>query len=642
MNKWVAKLTKYFPFVIILALGIFLRFFKISQFQFDSDELSAIFRAQHALNWQQHLWNGIAIDGHPAGIQTFIWIWIKLISNNPLPLKIITASLGVVNMVLIFIASKRTSGLKSAYFAMLCFAILWWEVDLSLWVRPYIFGQFFCILIFIILEFHNKEGFQQKYTWIFLSIYTAGAFYTHHFATLTAFLLILYIFLFHPIKRKNLLKSFWLFCLLAIPQISILTAQLKIGGLDWLGKPQSSFFVQHLIYIFNNSTTLLLVVVYFLITGIYFSIKSQNANWKFPLITITLWLIPILIGYFYSIYAKPVLQNNVLFFSMPLLIIALAHFYQNIPKFQFVALLGLITITGIYQIFIVKQRYSIEINDVYASQISILNKEYNKQSKYFLDGPNDVFQYFQSKQNNTVNLESDSNIWLMSKNDWNWAEFRNKLTAAANKKELFLMTSAGSKPEIRPLTYLYFNHSHSNNYIGGQIDFFKIPTKFNESSLNKIPSNNDQFPMLLANETEISPNTNYTYSFSSDYFEKYPFSKNLEIQNSIQPNDFIVIQLNKDSLIKTAQITTAIINHNSSFWQKGTDEKQIDFRYTKCNDMWDAGFGTAIHVVKLSDIPNWNRNSTLRLNIEIPDSKLKTVKIKIYRFIGNPYQYGIN
>ena len=70
MSAFKEKSIRALPFALIFGLAVFLRFFKIDQFQFDSDELSAIFRAQNAINWHQHVFNGIMVDGHPAGVQT--------------------------------------------------------------------------------------------------------------------------------------------------------------------------------------------------------------------------------------------------------------------------------------------------------------------------------------------------------------------------------------------------------------------------------------------------------------------------------------------------------------------------------------------------------------------------------------------
>jgi hypothetical protein len=637
------KSVRALPFVLILGLAVFLRFYKIDQFQFDSDELSAIFRAQNAGNWQQHILNGILVDGHPAGVQTFIWFWINQFSAKPLPLKIITALFGLANVILTFIITKKIFGLKPAYFAMLCLSVLWWEVDLSLWVRPYIFGQFFTLATLWQLDISNKEGFANRSNWILIAIFTAGAFYTHHFASLTCFILIAYVFIFQRNKRKNIIKAFWLFCFLAIPQISIITSQLKLGGLDWLGKPDSTFFLNHIIYIFNNSNLFFILILYIVITGVFYAIKHKNISWKYTFVFSVLWLTPMLIGYFYSINFKPVLQNNVLFFSFPLLILSISNLFNGFKRNIYIAFMIIVATIGVIQIFIVKQRYSVEINEIYASQISTFNKAYNSESEFIIDGPIDVFQYQESRQSHPISLFSSSNIWMMSQKEWNWHDLYVSLNKMKGKSDLWFMSNAGTNPALRPLLYYYFeNGTVHSNYIGGQVDKFNISGLNDTNYLTNIHKNHNEFPFMLANETSLSTNVNYTYSFSSDYFGKYIVNNHNLAKQDIQPNDLIVIKIDKTEFMGDAKIATAIINHESSLFSKSDKTEQIDYRFTNCNDFWEAGFGAAFHVLKLSDIPNWNQNSELRITIETSNKTIKNIPVCIYRFYGNPYQYGIN
>jgi len=638
MSAFKEKSIRVLPFALIFGLAVFLRFYKIDHFQFDSDELSAIFRAQNAINWHQHILNGIMVDGHPAGIQTLIWLWVKQFSFNPLTLKIIAALFGLANVILTFIIAKKVFGLKPAYFAMLCMSVLWWEVDLSLWVRPYIFGQFFTLAALWQLDISNKEAFTHRKNWILISIFSAGAFYTHHFASLTTFILIAYVFLFQPEKRKDLLKAFWLFCFLAIPQISIIASQLKLGGLDWLGKPDSSFFLNHVIYIFNNSKSFSLLILYIVLTGVFFAIKHKNIQWKFSFILSILWLIPIVVGYFYSINFKPVLQNNVLFFSFSLLILAIGNLLNGFKRNIYIAFMCIFAAVGVIQIFVVKQRFSVEINDVYAFQISTLNKHYNSQSEFMIDGPNDVFQYHQFKINKSFNLFANPNIWMMSKSDWNWKDVYLSLKNMKGKSTLWFMSNAGTNPVLRPLLYYYFPHSKNHSsYIGGQIDEFNISSLSDTNYLSSMHKNFDGFPFMLANETSLSTNVNYTYSFSSDYFGKYIVNNHSFVNEDIQPNDLIVIKTDKTEFMGDAKIVTAIINRKSSLFSKSDKTEQIDYRFTNCNDFWEAGFGAAFHVLKLSDIPNWNQNSELRITIETSNKTIKNIPICIYRFNGNPF-----
>ncbi len=639
------KIIHALPFCLILGLAFFLRFYQIDQFQFDSDELSAIFRAQNAHTWNQHIQNGILIDGHPAGVQTLLWFWIKLFSNNPLPLKVFTAIIGLINVVLVFAISRKLFNQKSAIFAMLCMATLWWQVDLSLWVRPYIFGQLFTLLSLNVLNLEKKDTPLSGSEWILLSIYISAAFYIHYFAFLSVGLLCLSIFILHPSKRIQLLKSAGLFFLMAIPQMSIVLHQLKVGGLDWLGKPNLNFFYNHLLYNFNQSESLFFAILIFVAVGIYFIQKLKSSqNFGIATLMFTLWILPIIIGYAYSIYSKPVLQNNVLFFTAPMLIVGLSYFYQRIPKYLFAFSIIFVGSVSVIQIFKLKHRFDVEINDIYASQIKTLNDSLNSRNFNFIDGPIDVFQFHQNKINSRLNLLNHRSLWNISAHDFTFKVFHRQLKSLKGKSNLFFFSNAGSKPELRPLLYYYFPNSkiHSQ-YIGGQIDEFNLSPLADTNYLQKF--NKDfvnAFPLTLANQTSIPANLNYTFSFSSDHFGKYIVDQMNFIEKEIQPNDLLVIKIENNQRYNDAKIVTALINKKKSIFSNQETQDQIDFRYTQCSDFWNEGFSAAFHVLKLSDIPNWNSQTDLRITVETKNKTIKNIPISIYRFHGNPYQYGIN
>ena len=626
-------------------MAIFLRFYKIDDFQFDSDELSAIFRAQNALNWHQHIQNGIMIDGHPAGVQTFLWFWIKYFTSKPLPLKMFTSIIGVLNVILVFAISRKIYNLKSALFAMLCMSTLWWQIDLSLWVRPYIFGQFFVLLSLYLINFAEKENPLTTKKWILLSFSFAGAFYTHYFAMLTVALICLSAFTIRPNLRKSILKSFVLFCFLGIPQITIVLNQFKNGGLDWLGKPNSSFFFNHLKYDFNQSDLLLTFTVLLIITGLYFNSKHKTPlNLGMTMTFISLWFLPMIIGYEYSIHAKPVLQNNVLYFSAPLLFMGIGSFFQRIPRYIFSLSILSFGILSVFQLFAVKHRYDVEINDVFASQIKVLNESHSSQNFNLLDGPTDVFDHFQQNLNPNLNLNNHHSILNLSTMNYSLKEFNQMLKSHSGKSTLRFFSNSGTIPELRPLLYYYLPNSkvHSQ-YIGGQIDEFDISPISDTNYFNKFKNNfSRQFPLMLANQTSILPNVNHSFSFSSDYFGKYIVEQIVDVKKEIQPNDLIVIKLDNNKMYADAKIVTALINQKKSIFSNTETQDQIDFGYTQCSDYWNAGFNAAFHVIKLSDIPNWNENTDLRITVETMFKSTQKIPICIYRFSGNPFQYGIN
>ena len=613
---------KHWPFLCILLVAIFLRLFKIQDFQFDSDELSAIFRAQNAFNWNEHIQHGVMIDGHPAGLQTFIWIWIQKLSLPLFPLKLLAVFVGILNIILIYAISRKLFSENSALFATICASALWWQIDLSLWVRPYIFGQFFTLTTLYFV--HLGDESKTQYHWSFLSFSLAGTFYLHHFAFLSASLLISSSFVIQPLKRNSILKSMMLFFVLSIPQFQIILNQLKTGGLDWLGKPHLSFIWNHIYTIFNDSTLTCLTILIGCIIGFIYSKRVKNySDYNISATLVLIWITPIIVGYVYSIFVKPVLQNNVLFFSFPFLIIGISRFFSDIQtaisRVYFILLISLLTV----QIWTNKKRFDVEIHDVYQTQIQFLNS--NKQDEFIIDGPSDVFAFHQNNLHSSdVNLNA-STIWDLSKNPFEPSNLITKMMSLKRKSHFNLLTNSGTNPIIRPIVHYYFKNAVVQNFIGGQIDEFNIPDNYDNSifkSGNALPS-----PYLKRMSTVELDSTSTVF---------------FKIGEEIKENDLIFFTIRKPLKFNNLNLVTAMIHPESKWSFFKSEQEQIDWRSSNCDQFWSSGFNKAFHVLKLSDIPKWKNNTQVRIGVEGNVQKGDKFLIEIYRFSGNPYQYGIH
>ena len=71
----------------IIGLGVFLRLFGIWDFSLTHDELSVIGRL-HFDTFSELIEKGVKVDGHPAGIQVFLWLWIKIFGISELSLRL--------------------------------------------------------------------------------------------------------------------------------------------------------------------------------------------------------------------------------------------------------------------------------------------------------------------------------------------------------------------------------------------------------------------------------------------------------------------------------------------------------------------------------------------------------------------------
>src|SRR6187455_1639790 len=63
--------------LVILAAAAFLRFFHLGGFSLSNDELSALVRTEFG-SLRELIDQGIRVDAHPAGVQIFLYYWIKI------------------------------------------------------------------------------------------------------------------------------------------------------------------------------------------------------------------------------------------------------------------------------------------------------------------------------------------------------------------------------------------------------------------------------------------------------------------------------------------------------------------------------------------------------------------------------------
>lgn len=374
---------------ILTVIGLlFLRFWRINERDLGYDELSAILRALGATTWQQHLHQGVIIDGHPAGLQTILWIWVQAFGSNVLPLRLLTAGIGLFTLFQSHQLAKRLFGFETAYWTVVMMGLMWWQVSMGIWIRPYVWALPFVLwawdLVFRALNDANRmangneiinpndaatsilqditeispAGRMNKPTsmgWFSLQLggALAGAAYFHYCAGLAAGAAFLIFLLFSkkPIVSSSqhtqgihpstaLFLPFTIAFVLYLPHLPVFYAQMQLKGLGWLAKPNISFIPQFFQYANGQNTALSAIFIAALAYAVVHSIQRAylpkpvrfGRIAKQPEILMLLGcIIVFLIIYTYSIYRAPILQNNALYFISPLLILLAA---QGITQFR--------------------------------------------------------------------------------------------------------------------------------------------------------------------------------------------------------------------------------------------------------------------------------------------------------------------
>jgi len=346
--------------LLIIALGIFLRLYGIWNFTFTDDELSVISRL-HFDTFSDLIEEGVKIDGHPAGIQVFLWLWTKIFGISEISLRLPFIIMGISCIPLMYVLTKKWFNATAGLFTSGVVAVSQYTIFYGLIARPYCAGLFFTLLLLIVW---TRMVFEKDFRWkniILFGIFAAICAYIHHFSMLTAFIIsITGLFL---VKKKSFLKYFsasLIAIVLYAPHIPILLHQLSLGGLsEWLAPPKPRFTLYYFGYLFHFSW----IAAIGTIIALFFSYKINKESWnKYKVkmgIALILFVTPYIIGYLYSLYVNPVIQYSVLIFSFPFLLLAAAAFIDSTINIR--KLLSLFLILGImiYSLVVTREHYKL-------------------------------------------------------------------------------------------------------------------------------------------------------------------------------------------------------------------------------------------------------------------------------------------
>ncbi len=632
------KFTNSSILFIILIVATVLRTYDLFNIPFTHDELSALFRLRFD-SFGEIIEQGVKVDGHPAGGHVFLYYWTKIFGASPWVFKIPFIIAGVLSSLLIYkIAQKwfnETVGLIAAsYLATIQFTVMYSQIG-----RPYISGLFLTLLMVYfwtkLIKSPEKNFYRNGVLFILSATLCA---YNHHFSLLFAVVVSLTGIFLLP---KNKILPYSLFGLgifiLYLPHLSIFFHQLGYGGLGgedgWLTAPRYDFLPNFIHYLFNYSTFSIIVAVMIIIYGV----RKNKFKLTFPkkyLIFISFFLIPFLIGFYYSRIFNPVLQFSVLIFSFPYLyFLFFGHLKEQSRKTNFI-IVGVILIANTFSLIWNRQHYSIFYQSVYEHVLidHQLNEDKNL-PRIIESNPRFTEYYIQQGgiDTNFIRFESFEDI----------AEFKVAIEKISQTNdELFLGTYSTSEPRLVPIILEYFPKikSQHNYFLGStyvfskkiarsagikSVDIFDIKQTPNSRWENIQEKNIQENGSLL-----FDKNLEYGLVYQNNLFNLSPNSNNC-IDISIEAKSEEVLS---DILI-VAQINGK--NNEQLHWS-GADFNNFHSKKGEWN--------TFYHTVKLSDIQLGESRENCTIKILIWNKAKKTFVAKNFKIqvrYGNPKLYGV-
>ena len=178
------KLNNRIIFILILLVSCIFRFYNFSEIPITHDEFSALFRTEYS-SFGDLINLGVYPDGHPAGVQVFLYYWVKLVGMTEWLIKLPFTLAGVAAIFFIFKISKvwynETVGLVSAAFmGSMQIMVMYSQI-----ARPYISGLLFVLSMVyfwsLLIRKPNNNFTRNSILYILSAILCS---YNHHFSLL--------------------------------------------------------------------------------------------------------------------------------------------------------------------------------------------------------------------------------------------------------------------------------------------------------------------------------------------------------------------------------------------------------------------------------------------------------------------------
>ncbi len=614
--------------LLIMLVGIVLRCFNLTNMPFMHDEFSALFRTRFD-SFSDLINIGVEQgDTHPPGVQVFLWLYVQLVGENELLLKLPFVLMGIFSIPLTYNIGKSWFNKNVGLIATAFIASSQYVLTYSVIIRPYISGLFFCLfMVYYWTKIIKGEG-KIKYLLGYLLFSVLSA-YNHHFSLLFAFVVgVTGLFV---IPKGQLLK----YCLAGVgivllysPNLSILLAQLNKGGLDgWLGAPSLQFPLEYLKYIFHFSSWNYVLVLFIFFCGLLYSWNSKLN--KFYIISILWFVMPLLIGLIYSLQVIPIIQYSMLIFSFPFLLFSLFGLYpKKISKRFTGTIIVFILIVNVTTLLTNRQHYKVLYNTRNLAFLKDIDALGNKKDATVLIANHvAINDYYQDKKNWSFNY---INYFTGVTETMTFSEVK-ALVQNSDKEQFIYGGLSYSDPELVQVIKEYFPFCivKKDYYASHLFVFSKVDRKV--ESLVYFEEENE---FLLKKENWGNVDLEYMkYGAILDSSQEWGPAFSIQLDTVLKHrNDVIDIRLNYETKDKAELLLVTEIKNKDSLWYYHITKPQIIENETK----------TIYKTLELSGmkLPKdeitfttyiWNKNKTTY--------KLKNYSVSIRK--GNPIQYSL-
>lgn len=358
--------------ILILSLGVWLRFYDLSKESFWNDELST-WRRSNYKSIQDVIDKGIRPDVHPPGYQIIIYFVEKYIGDSEFILRLPSVISGILSILVMFLVGNQLYSHREGLISAALMAVSSLSISYSQQARSYSILLLFTLLatyFWISILKSLKQGSRPPYYITLGYIITATASsYLHYFGLYLIALHGLGTLLFFIRKPKELLYVFLLYLSVTIaylPWLSTMWGHLN-KGTPWIELHKNIFLYLFSFFYFTFDPvpdpllSFILVLYVFLLCHIFYKIFNTKSYKDIRNLLLSsdslvlLWLIvPFLGVYIKSILSTPVLTFRNLIISAPAAYILLSRAITQLPiklkskGFITIVLIGMLLFNFIY------------------------------------------------------------------------------------------------------------------------------------------------------------------------------------------------------------------------------------------------------------------------------------------------------
>ncbi len=426
---------------VLLILAAVLRLWGLPHIPFTHDEISALLRVRFS-SFSDLIAKGVAVDAHPAGVQVFEWIWTGLFGTSEMAVKLPFIVMGIAALFYLYRFAAAWTSPAAALLSIAFIGSIQYTVMYSQIARPYAAGFFACALL---MDQITRALGGRKWAWTGVALAAALCAYIHHFSLLFALLAGLCLLLLAaPFQRKRVLLAGGLALLLYLPELPITWRQLGYGGVgQWLAPPSASWLPNYVAYVFEFSIALAAVVVGVALTGWVRSFRSKSVGTSpFIPLCLTLGLVPLAVGYGYSVWHAPVLQYSVVIFSFPFLVFPLFTGWRTPRPILLLPLVALIAAAAVFALVDQRKHYDIFYRSKYEVTVhGIIDASKEPDRLALVDVPEEIPGFYFKQWG--IDSSAAPYINLRSRS----SQFVDSLLNTTPAAEVFYGTSSGASSE---------------------------------------------------------------------------------------------------------------------------------------------------------------------------------------------------